>query len=171
MSQGAALLFRRWVGKGPMSTQQRMEQNVQSNQSMRVDPDDQSSLAHLRALIDKLPPVPFERLAHPINGNRVTLTLTRGACLLTGLYAAPDMSVAMAVVEAGSQMAPHTHDQTEFFIVVAGGMVAHFDGRTVTAGPGEQVIIPCGVSHWVEWPEATKALVATIPQSPGFPHA
>lgn len=130
-----------------------------------------NSLDILRALTAALPPVPYEQLAHPLNGNHAALVLEQGECHMTGLYSEPDASVAMAEITADSRMAPHTHDQDEYFIVLSGQMIAHIDGIGHSTKAGGMYHVAPHTAHWVEWPVATKVLVATIPHSEGFPHA
>jgi quercetin dioxygenase-like cupin family protein len=129
------------------------------------------SLDVLRALTDKLPAVPYETMVQRVTPERIDLRLVQGRCTMIGLYAEPDMSVAMAEVDADSRMDPHTHGQSEYFIVLRGQMVAHIDGIGHSTEAGGMYHVPPNVSHWVEWPVATKVLVVTIPQSEGFPNA
>ena len=129
-----------------------------------------STLAYLRAMTETLPSVPFETLARHTDCG-VSLVLAQGTCTLVGLYAQSDMSVAMAEVSADSRMNPHTHDQSEYFIVLVGQIIAHIDGIGHSTEAGGMYHIPPHTVHWVEWPVATKVLVVTIPQSEGFPHA
>jgi quercetin dioxygenase-like cupin family protein len=127
-------------------------------------------LDKLRELTAALPPVPYERLARTINSH-VELVLEQGSCEMFGLYAESDMSVAMAHVTADYRMAPHTHEQSEYFIVISGQMIAYIDGIGHSTEAGGMYHVAPNTNHWVEWPVATKVLVATIPHSKGFPDA
>ncbi len=52
------------------------------------------------------------------------------------------------VVKFKGEFPFHKHDDTDdFFLVLDGTMTMDYEGSSVTAGPGEIVIVPKGVTH------------------------
>ena len=54
----------------------------------------------------------------------------------------------------------HHHDtEDEFFYVVEGELLVDLDGRTLTLGPGQGVVVPHGVEHRTRAPRRTVMLM------------
>ena len=69
----------------------------------------------------------------------------------------------------GAASVPHVHSRvSEAFYVLEGKITFELDGRTVTAGPGDYVHAPAGVSHaWrVTSGEVARALILFAPSVP-----
>jgi mannose-6-phosphate isomerase-like protein (cupin superfamily) len=99
-------------------------------------------------------------IANPVSGERIVIrqsgTQTGGALLAFDLYLPP----------GGHVPAGHVHPaQDERFTVISGRMRFRLGWRAFTAGPGETVAIPRGMSHWFAnpGPEPAHAYVETRP--------
>lgn len=52
-------------------------------------------------------------------------------------------------LQPGQRLPEHRHDQEEVFHVVSGPITVFLDGAETLLGPGDTVMIPPGVSHFV----------------------
>ena len=64
---------------------------------------------------------------------------------------------------SGSAMPPHRHDHEEVFTVLEGTVTAVLDGERVPTRPGDTVIVPAGMEHYVLAGDAAADLIAAVP--------
>lgn len=63
--------------------------------------------------------------------------------------ATPPWGSAFMTVEPGQSSNPHSHDEEETFIFIAGRGTIHVDGQSRPVGPGDVVYLPRFSTHYV----------------------
>lgn len=92
-------------------------------------------------------------------GGRQTITLTDvwGESLpgvwMRSVDVSNDMAIIFKAAEAGAQIPPHSHEQTERLTVKSGRIFVTMDGKTVMLAEDESVYIDSGIEHAVYFAE------------------
>jgi mannose-6-phosphate isomerase-like protein (cupin superfamily) len=58
-----------------------------------------------------------------------------------------DVSFFINHTRPGAEVAPHRHPYGEVFVIRAGQVTFAVDGESLTAGPGQVVVVPAGATH------------------------
>ena len=93
-------------------------------------------------------------IRHVDSVDPVVVPRCRGAILRVVLgpeSGVPNFVTRHFTLEPGGRIPCHRHDSIEHQqVILDGKMVIGLDGRETEVGPGDNVFIPAGVSHWYE---------------------